>query len=127
MLAYTLQRLLTMLAVIERDQATVDGYGQQTRSDWQPAGTIPCRLWWFRGEAIRSAQRLYVDPARTVPVDEGGLMVPLGVDVTERDRVKRLLWAADGSPYVEGPFAITAVNAQEDHAEIMVIRTRLGA
>jgi hypothetical protein len=126
MLAYTLTRLLTMQALIQRDVAGIDGYGAAAGHDWQPHLTVPCRLWWFRGEGIRSAQRLYVDPARLVPVDEGGLLIPLGVDVTEQDRVSGLLDKA-GEPYIDGPFTITAVNAQEDHAELMVLRTQMGA
>lgn len=131
MLAYTFNALLTEQAVIERDKSSPDGYGSTTTPDWQYHATVPCRLWWDRSSGVRSANRTYVSPARDVAMDEGGLLVALGTDITELDRITviNVYNAAKGSwePYVTGNFTITAVLSQEDHMEVDVSRAHLGA
>ncbi|MGH3265165.1 MAG: hypothetical protein ACRDNS_24590, partial [Trebonia sp.] len=87
MLAYTLDRLLTEQALIERDQGVGDAYGAPGQPDWQPHLTVACRLAWDRSSGVRSADRTYVTPARAAPMSEGLIVVPLGTDVTERDRI----------------------------------------
>ena len=125
MLAYTLERLLTQKAVIERNEAAGDNFGADGRSNWQEHLTVSCRLWWDKFGA-RSPSRTYVDPARTVPISEGGILVPLGTDVTEKDRIARIL-DGNGDPYIEGNFTITAVMNEEDHMELAIERAHLGA
>lgn len=126
MLTYTLERLLTQQAVIERDMSVPGPGGSTGRPDWQEHLVVPCRLWWFQSSGARSAQRTYVDPARTVPLSEGGMLLPLGTDVTEKDRIARVLHA-NGDVYIEGHLIIDAVLAQDDHMELNIDRAHLGA
>lgn len=132
MLAYTLERMLTQQAVIERDMGGLDEYGGDEPTNWQPHVTVPCRLWWARSSGARSANRVYVDPSRQVPVSEGGVIVPLGTDVTEQDRIARVEEFDQESErwetLVEGVVQIIAVlNQDGDHLELSVERTSLGA
>ena len=131
MLTYTFNNLLTEQAVIERDVSVPDAYGATVDgSNWQYLSTVPCRLWWDRSSGVRSANRTYVTPARTVPMDEGALLMPLGTDVLEVDRISVVnvydAQTRNWVPYVEGNFTITAVLVQEDHMEIDVIHSHLG-
>lgn len=130
MLQYTFQSLLTEQAVIERDMAGGDGYGGSEKPDWQYLATVPCRLVWSRATGVRSANRTYVSPARAVPVDEGMLMMMLGTDVTENDRIAVVnlfdSQTGDWTPYSDGNFTITAVLSEEDHMEVDVSHPHLG-
>jgi hypothetical protein len=132
MLAYTLSRLMTEQAVIQRNMSQADAYGADGPENWQPLSTIPCRLWWDKSTGgARSANRVYVDPARAVPIDQGGLLVALGTDVTENDRITQVLArnpvSGTWTTYLEGLFTIVAVLVQEDHMEINLTRAHLGA
>lgn len=127
MLAYTLERLLTHQAVIQRNQTGYDAYGAVNGPpNWQTHLTLLARVWWDRSSGVRSANRTFVDPAREVPIDVGGLLLPLGTDVTEQDRVSAIN-LANGTPYIQGIFLITAVLSQEDHMELNLTRAHLGA
>jgi hypothetical protein len=126
MLAYTFNQLLTEQVVIERDVSEGDAYGAPTKPDWQWIATVPCRLWWMRSTGVRSANREYVTPAREVPISEGGMILPLGTDITQQDRITAVQ-DRQGNPYVDGVFTITAVVNEEDHLEIDFTRTTVGA
>lgn len=130
MLGYTFTALLTEQAVVERDVSSADGYGATTGPQWEYLATYPCRLWWDRSSGVRSANREYVSVARTVAMDEGGLLMALGTDITELDRVVAVnvynSQTENWEPYVEGNFTIVAVLNQEDHMEIDVARPHLG-
>lgn len=126
-LAYTLERIMVQQAVIERDAGgTGTGpYGADQVPDWQPHLTVRCRHWWTRSSGVRSGQREYENPQGVVPVDQGGIMVPLGTDVTEDDRIVAILNRAD--TIVIGPMIeIQAVVVQDTHMELAIIRTALG-
>ena len=130
-LLYTLERLMTEQAIIERDQGAYDAYGADGEPDFQYLSTVPCRFWWDRSTGARSANRTYVSPAREVPVSDGGLLVPSGTDVTERDRITSIQsfnpqtgkWVT----YIQGLFTVTAVLTEDDHMELNLTRARLGA
>lgn len=130
MLSYTLTRMLTQRAVIQRDSGEVDAYGADGTPDWQDYLTVPCRLAWAKSEGARSASRTFITPARTAPVSEGGVLVPLGTPVTETDRVARILqWdpvMGSWEPYIDGIFMISMVLTNEHHVELSVSRTHLG-
>jgi hypothetical protein len=130
MLAYTLNRLLTERAVVERDMGQVDAYGADGAPDWQQHLIVPCRMWWAVSQGARTANRTYVTPARAVPVSDGGMLVPTGTDITEADRIPRVLTyspaEASWVPYIEGAFTISSVVTTDDHVEVGLIRTVLG-
>jgi hypothetical protein len=126
MLAYTLDRLLTQTAVIQRNVAAADAFGADVPPDWQPHLTVACLLWWARSTGARSANRTYVSPARQAAVSEGGLLMPLGTDVTEQDRIMQINTPPSEEP-VAGLLEIVAVLNQWDHLEVEVTRVHLGA
>lgn len=126
MLAYTLDRLLTEQCVIERNMAPGDVFGASTTPNWEFLNQVPCRLTWDRSSGIRSANRTYVSAARTVPMDEGIMVIPLGTDVTEKDRIVQILDQND-NVLISGVFTIVAVLFQEEHMELNVGRAQLGA
>lgn len=131
-LGYTLNRLLTEQAVIERNMAGQDAYGADRPDDWQLHVTVACLSWWDRSAGVRSANRTYVDPARTVPISQGGMLLPLGTDVTEKDRITQInvYDPVEGEwvPGVVGIIEIAAILDQStDHLEVNIIRAHLGA
>ena len=83
-------------------------------------------MWWDKSEGARSANRTYVTPSRAVPMSEGGMICPLGTDITEQDRIAQLL-DSNGNLLVDGIMTITAVLYQQDHMEVDLFRTALGA
>lgn len=123
---YTINRLLIQQAVLERDVAQDDRYGGQNPPEWEELATVPCRLYWDKSTGARSANRTYVSVSREVPISEGGMIIPSGTDVTEEDRVVRVL-TSTGDLFVDGIFEIVAVINQFTHFELSVQRTGLGA
>ncbi len=72
---------LTHRCTIDRDEASVDDWGQIGPPDWQRhLNDVPCY-------ASVSAAREPVDADRTVVVEDLRMVVNRDVDVTERDRV----------------------------------------
>jgi hypothetical protein len=107
---------MTMRAVVQRNTtATSNPYGQPDPPTWveQPAA-IPCRVW-------SRARRHVVDVDRDKLVEDVRMIVPLGADLTELDRIARVedrlgavLWA--------GPLALEAPQHKHDHTEYSVLR-----
>jgi hypothetical protein len=124
-LEYTLDQLYTEQAIVERDMSGGDGYGAPTEAHWEYHLTVPCRHWWMRSTGVRSANREYVTPAREVPITEGGMIMPLGTDVSEQDRITTIQ-DRNGNPLIKGIFTITAVVNEHDHLEIDMTRTTVG-
>ena len=125
-LSYTLQRLFTEQAVVERDTAGEDAYGASTGPNFEYHATVPCRLWWDKSSGARAANRVYVSPSRTVPTSVGGMIVPLGTDINENDRVTAVR-DRQGNPKVDGIFQVSAVLYEEDHIELDLVRVHLGS
>ena len=125
MLQYTLDQLFTQRAVVYRNTSTGDGYGAPAPDNFQYHETIRCRLWWQHSSGVRSANRTYVSPGRTVPVAEGGMIVPTGTDVTEQDLIYEVNDNA-GNVLYESKFTVVAVVNNEDHIELSLIETTLG-
>lgn len=123
---YSIQQLFTQQAVIQRDMSVPDTYGADNPPDWQAIATVPCRLYWARSSGVRSAQREYPTAQRLAPVSDGGVIMPLGTDVTEADQIVKVL-NTDGSLHIDGVFEIVAVVNQETHMELGVFRPHLGA
>lgn len=96
--------------------ADTDEWGQPGSPDWQQhLGNVPCR-------AVQEAGREPVDSNRTVVVLDMRILLPLGTDVTERDRVASV--TERGSQLFEGPLAIEAVLTRRTHLELVLQRIR---
>lgn len=130
--AYTLARLLEgQQAVIARDMASPDRWGADDKPNFQPHLTVPCVLWWAKGNSTRSANRTYVNVTRDVPVKVGGMLLPSGTDVTEEDQITQVnRWDAESQAWVlwvTGIFEISSVVSEGPFVEIDVLRPHLGA
>lgn len=129
--AYTLAELLTEQVVIERDVTTPDQWGADDAPSFQPYLTVACRLYWAKSTGTRSSNRTYTNVTREVSVTDGGLVLPLGTDVTEADRIAQINeWDPISGEWVlkvEGPMEITATVNEHTHLELSIQRTQLGA
>lgn len=118
-LPYTLDRITeSENAVLERNIAVPDKFGGSTELDWQVYLTVRCRFWWWHSEGARSAAREYGEDERNVNLRGGGMLLPLGTEVTDEDRLGRIL-DPEGNPIVDtGPFRIVAVLQLASHLEL---------
>ena len=114
MLDYTLDQLWNQRAVVERNISSGDAYGAPNPADWQYHSTVRCRLWWSHSTGIRSANRTYVSQNRSVPVSQGGMIVPLGTNITEQDRITQVI-DANGNVLYDAVFTVTSVINNETH------------
>lgn len=118
-----LEQAMTMTAQILRDQASKDALGAKASVDWQPLGSpVPCLLWWGTGRVLSRAGSVHEHPEETVDIDNGGLIVPAGTDITARDRIGQVL-AGDGSVITPGPLLVLAVLSYEGITEVGFRRT----
>jgi hypothetical protein len=100
---------------IERDASTgTNPWGGKDTPDWQPYLTdLPCRYWVTTGME-------QTDAISQVVVEDMRLIVQLGTDVTEQDRLGDITYR--GATIVAGPVGIRAVLAHHDHLELVLVR-----
>jgi hypothetical protein len=102
---------------IERDAnaATTDSWGASESPDWQPhLEGLPCRAWSGSGrETIADKTSVVVD-------DELHMIVALGTDVTELDRVGDITYR--GATVFAGPLSIRAILPRRDHLALTLAR-----
>lgn len=107
---------LTHRCTIERDAnaATANARGNPQSPSWQPNLTgLPCRLWTTAG-------REAVDNTTIAVVEDMRLLLPLGTDVTEHDRVGDV--TQRGTVIAAGPIGIRAVLTHQDHLELVLVK-----
>lgn len=102
-------------ATIQRAATTTDTWGNPAGSPvWSDhLSGLVCRLW-------AAAGREAVDPTTVAVVEDLRLIVPLGTDVTEQDRVGAVTFR--GSQILAGPTSIRAVLHNDDHLELVLVR-----
>ncbi len=106
---------MTHRCTIERRAAgAADAWGQ-VPSEWETHLTnVRCRTWADAGREI-------VEGTTTVTVVEDvRVIVPLGTDVTEADRIASITYR--GGTAQAGPLGIRAVLARPDHLELVLVR-----
>jgi hypothetical protein len=121
MLAYTLSRLLTQHAPVERDVAELDEFGGEAKAERQIVATVLCRFWWWRETGSRSPSREYATPERTIHFTGGGVLLEPGADVKNGDHLASIQ-DSDGNVIIEGPFRVIAIEQIEDHLEAALMR-----
>jgi hypothetical protein len=102
---------------IERDAnaATPDAWGTPETPDWQPHLTdLACRGWTRAG--VERA-----DATTSTVVEDMRLIVSLGTDVTEQDRVNGVTDRGT-TIIIAGPVGIRAVIGRKDHLELVLVR-----
>lgn len=98
---------------IERNEAE-GAWGDPAAPDWQEASTdVACRFWTTAG-------RETVDATTTVVIEDMRLIVPLGTDVTEKDRIVDV--TSRGQAIAAGPIGIRAVLQHSDRLELVLVR-----
>ena len=109
---------LTHLCTIERDQnAGTSTDGWSAVPDWQPHLTDqPCRMWATAG------RETVTDQTTVVVVQDNRLVLPLGTDVTEHDRVTDVTYR--GTTILAGPLQIRAVLHNTDHLELLLVQVQ---
>ncbi len=100
-----------MRAFIERDNnESTDPYGQAGTPNFTALATIPCRVW-------SRSRREHNDNRKDARIEEIRCGMPLGTDVTERDRIRRVNDRA-GNILWEGPLRIDAIQYKHTHIEM---------
>lgn len=101
-------------ALIERnnsDQAPDDSWGGEPEPDWKPhLQNLPCKTWFKAGREVTDI--------KVVAVEDRRMIVPLGTDITELDRVARVTDRRGVRVLFDGPARIESVGARADHLEL---------
>lgn len=102
-------------ADLERAAAgNADAWGHAPVPAWEAlAADKPCLAWsTAKREVVGTGTN-----AKTAVVEDIRLMVPLGTDVTEKDRVRKVKDRA-GTTILDGPFGIASVQVRRTHLEL---------
>lgn len=123
MLTNTEAEIYSQTVVLERLSSKADSFGAEREQEWAELSRPPCRLWWWKGSKStdKSASAQYARPQTTLNETGGDMILPLGIDVTDLDRVARVL-DEDGDVITVGPFRVLSVNPYEDHIELSLER-----
>lgn len=107
---------MTHRALVERDgNTTPDGYGDAGVPSWAThIAALPC--WLYIGPGAETARQ-----RGTVVFEGPRLLVPVGTDITERDRINGVTDRA-GAPVYDGILNILSVVPAHDHLELIVER-----
>lgn len=104
---------LVHLCTIQRNQGTTDSHGGKAQ-DWQDHLTAQaCRGWVQSGSDVVERKE-----QATVALQERRLMLPLGTDVTQLDRVGDVTYR--GATVLDGPHIIEAVLTYVDRLELLL-------
>lgn len=109
---------LTQRCTIERDAnaGNDDSWGEGNATpDWQPHITdLPCRAWATGGtETVTRTDTI-------AAIGDVTVIVPLGTDVTEQDRVASVTFRGD--TIQQGPLGIRAINSRRDYLELILVK-----
>jgi hypothetical protein len=108
---------LTQRCTIDRDAnaATTGAWGTPSSPDWQPHLTdVPCRAW------ASSGRENVADGTTVTPVEDARVIVPLGTDVTDADRIASVTFR--GGTAQDGPLGIRAVLARSSYLELVLVK-----
>jgi hypothetical protein len=108
---------LTQRCTIERDAnaATAGAWGTPSAPDWQSHITdVPCRVWATTGSET------VANGTTVTPVEDVRVIVPLGTDVTDADRIASVTYR--GGTAQDGPLGIRAMLARRDHLELVLVK-----
>lgn len=123
MLGSVESQIYTQVAVLQRNESGRTQFGAEKEAEWVTHATTPCRAWWWKGSrsSDKSPSSQYARPETTVNETGGDMAMPLGVDVTDEDRLLRLE-DEEGNVIEEGPYRIIAVNHYDDHIELTLAK-----
>lgn len=100
---------MTHRATIERDtSSTADAWGNPVAPVWAAHLTdLACRVWFDTESEV-------LDGNKTATVERRKMIVPIGTDVTEADRVA-IVEDRLGATLFSGPAGIESVGRRRDH------------
>lgn len=103
---------MTLRCQVERDAAGVDVEGNPAAANWQQhIASLACRFW------NTTSEREIADGDRIVVGEDLRLLVPVGTDVLERDRVVNVVDRL-GASILPGALNIRAVVRRTHHLEL---------
>lgn len=107
---------LIHVATVQRDSnAGVVTNGIQQAPSWSDHLTnLACRAWTTTGREV-------LDPTTSVIVEDMRVIVPLGTDVNEQDRITGVV-DHEGNSVISGNVGIRAVITRKDHLELILVR-----
>lgn len=108
---------LTHVCSLERNASLAsgdDGSGNPPPADWQPLADVPCRFW------VDSGTEDVAERTTIAAVTDGRVIVPLGTDVTEADRVAQVAYR--GQTVQDGPLGVRARLVRRDHIELLLVK-----
>lgn len=106
---------LTHTCTIQRSTATTDDWGNPGPPVWADhLVDQPCRHWATAGREV------VANTTTVVVVEDLRLLLPLGTDVTEADRVTSILYR--GGTVQDGPLDIRGLLAHQDHLELILVQ-----
>lgn len=110
--------MMKMRATFERNASLqaagatdLDGFGQKLQ-DWRELPLVPCWAW----HGASSGRHTTMGEARTVTTDMPGIIVPLGTDLVETDRLRQVRDRAGNEVF--GAMGIDAVLSRATHIEV---------
>lgn len=111
------ERAMVFRCSIQRDQADdADDWNQRGEPDWQPhLEDVPCYV-------RTTAGREPAEAATTPVLIDRRILVPLGTDVTEADRIASITDRDDGELF--GTMGIEGVLRHHTHVEVLVEQIR---
>lgn len=105
---------LTHRATIQRASSTDDGWNSDGTPEWADHLTeLPCRAWATAG------RELVANTSTAIVVEDWRMIVQLGTDVTENDRITAV---TDRGDQVLAGASIRAVLHNKDHLELILVR-----
>ncbi|MEK7765271.1 MAG: hypothetical protein AAB368_03440 [bacterium] len=114
---------MTMRADIERDaQMGTDAWGHAKEAAWAGvAFGVPCLAYASAKREAVAAGGGGAASIRAAVLEDIRIMMPLGTDVTEKDRIVRVKDRA-GALLFPGPFNVEGVQRRRDHLELIVTK-----
>ena len=109
--------ILTHRTTVQRDAnaGELNDVGAQASPDWSDHLTgLVCRAWTSTG-------REQLDPTTSVVIEDQRLIVQLGTDVTEQDRINGVT-DEYGNTVIAGIVGIRAVIHRDDHLELILVQ-----
>ena len=107
---------MRMRATVERATATPDGGGGKTLAWSTHLASLPCWAWF---DARREGAGELTQGDKITVLEDRKMIVPLGTDVTERDRIAAVK-DRRGATLFAGPMRIESVGRRDDHLELFL-------
>jgi len=101
---------MTMITTVQRNNAEIDEYNHPGPPKWETIGIdVMCYVW------EKTASKM-LDNGKLVVVSEPTAIIPIGIDITEKDRLYNITDRRGNELF--GTMYINAVIRRKDHLEL---------